>query len=101
MMAIELEFIRVGSIRRTPVGDLADIAARRLLTLTVPTEYAVTLEPGGIVMIEPLDEAIPEDLVGVYDPETLEGEGALISLKLFRQIREDLKHAVERLETAA
>lgn len=100
-MAADPDYIRIGSVKRTPVGEIADVAARRLMSLATPEKYALTLEPAGIVMIEPVGEAVPDEVVGVYCPKTLQGEGALVSIRLFRRIREDLKEAADGLSASA
>lgn len=83
---------RVGSLRQQSYVELADRAATRLREFRQPTRYAVTCDPDGIVMVEPFAQAVPDDVVGVYDPDTVDGRGGLPTIRLARRIAEDLRH---------
>lgn len=91
-----MEYRRIGSLRTTPVSALAKKAADVLMDIDAPEAFALTVEPPGIVMIEPFDEAVPDEIVGIYDPETLEGEARLMRHRLANQIREDLRAFVRQ-----
>lgn len=83
---------RLGSLRSQPFGALADKAVEWLLERQAPTRYAVTCDPDGIVMVERFAHAVPDDVVGVYNPATIDGPGALPRIRLARRIAEDLRH---------
>lgn len=83
---------RLGSLRSQHPGRLADKAVDWLLERERPRKYAVTCDPAGVVMVERFAHAVPDDVVGVYDPQTIDGEGALVRIRLSRRIAEDLRH---------
>jgi len=70
-----------GSLRRTPVGEIASKCAAWIMEAGSPV--AVAVDPEGRVTVEPVSEACESDLVGVYDR-------APGLLALTRAIREDL-----------
>lgn len=86
-----IEPLRIGSLRVTPVSEVAEKAARRLVSMRKPSRYAVTCCHLGTVEIEPADQALDTEIVGTYDPDTLEQKGALPWIRLSRQIEEDLR----------
>lgn len=86
------DYHRVGSLRSFSYVELADRAAIRLREFKNPTRYAVTCDPDGIVMVEPYGDAVLDDVVGVYDPDTIDGKGGLPTIRLARQIAADLRH---------
>lgn len=80
---------RIGMMRRHPVAAIAEKCATRLLRARHPTALAVTCDPEGCVELEPFDDAVPDDIVGVYDPD---GFDAPRWLYLEKRISEDLRH---------
>ena len=80
--------IQCGSIMKLPIGEVADRAARAILTFTGPR--AVCLDPAGRVSIEFPGHAAECDLVGVYAPSA-----GLLALS--RMLIEDLNfEAIDR-----
>lgn len=83
---------RVGRLTTQPIGSLADKAVDWLFERRSPSRYAVTCDPEGLVQIERAADAVPDDIVGVYNPASIDGEGALARTRLWRRIAEDLRH---------
>lgn len=81
--------VRIGSVKRQPFGTLADKAAERIIRSRSPKSLAVTLGPEGMVEVELFVEAVPDDVVGVYDPEGFESPRWFT---LAKRITEDLRH---------
>lgn len=80
--------IQCGSIMKLPIGEVADRAARAILTFQGPR--AVCLDPAGRVSIEFAGTAAECDLVGVYAPSA-----GLLALS--RMVIEDLNfEAIDR-----
>ena len=86
------DYHRIGTLRLSPIGEVAEKAAHRIIAARFPRRVAVTCDPDGIVQVEPVKDAVPDDIVGVYDPETIEERGQLTWIKLARRIAEDLRH---------
>lgn len=77
-----------GSIMKLPISEVADRAARWVLTFQSPR--ALCLDPAGRVTVEYPGQAAECDLVGVYSPD----KGLLA---LSRMIIDDLRfEAIER-----
>lgn len=74
----------IGKIGRMPIDTIADRAAEQL-TRPRAVARAVCLDPDGRVTIEAYGNAVPDDVVGVYDRTP--GR-----MGLWRQIRDDLRH---------
>jgi len=75
-----------GNVRKSPIGALADTAARGLMEYASPR--AVSLYPCGAVYIEALDDAAECDLIGAYSRD-------LGLLELSRRLVEDLGHETQ------
>lgn len=88
-MASELQ---VGTLARFTARELAERVAERLTGMT--GERAVCICPRGIVTIEQYDDAVPDDVVGVYS-----GDRGLIAT--YRDVRDDLVHAVQSRDVQA
>ncbi|MFN8993134.1 MAG: hypothetical protein ACK5X3_05630 [Pseudomonadota bacterium] len=81
------EYRTIGSVRVNPISVLADRAAERIANTQHRRVMAVTCTPEGMVSLEPFDDAVPDDVVGVYDAAKLGG-----TLTTARRIAEDLRH---------
>ena len=86
------DYHRIGTLRLSGLDDIAARAAKRIIAAKFPARYALTCDPDGIVQVEPIGHAVPDDIVGVYEPAKLEGRGQLLWTKLSRRIAEDLSH---------
>lgn len=86
------EYHRIGGLRISPIGEVAEKAAHRIIAARFPRRYALTCDPEGVVQVEPIGHAVPDDIVGVYDPSTLDGRGNTKWIKLSRRIIEDIRH---------
>lgn len=86
-----IEPLRIGSLRVTPIGEVAGKAAQKLVSLRHPGRYAVTCCHLGTVEIERIEQALDTEIVGTYNPSTLEQHGALLWSRLARQIEIDLR----------
>ncbi len=89
------DYHRIGTLRLSGLDDIAARAAKRIIAAKFPARYALTCDPDGIVQVEPIAEAVPDDIVGVYDPATLEERGNTAWIKLSRRIVEDIRHHQE------
>lgn len=76
-----------GRLGRNSISEIADKAGRLVLDYRVPR--AVCLDPEGRVTVESPNDAIEDDLVGVYS----QAPGLLA---LWRTIDEDLRFAAEQ-----
>jgi len=90
------EYRTIGSVRVNPISVLADRAAERIANTQHRRVMAVTCTPEGMVSLEPYDDAVPDDVVGVYDAKKLGG-----TLTTARRIAEDLRHHRELQRAAA
>lgn len=81
------EYRTIGSLRVNPPSVIADRAAERIASTKHRRVMAVTCTPEGMVSLEPFDDAVPDDVVGVYDAAKLGGP-----LTTARRIAEDLRH---------
>ena len=90
------EYRTIGSLRVHQLAVLADRAAERIASTKHRRVMAVTRTPEGMVSLEPYDEAVPDDVVGVYDAAKLGG-----TLSTARRIAEDLRHHIELQREAA
>ena len=86
------DYHRIGTLRLSGLDDIAARAAKRIIAAKFPARYALTCDPDGIVQVEPIGHAVPDDIVGVYEPAKLEGRGQLLWTKLARRIAEDICH---------
>ena len=77
--------IVLGTVRKTPIGEIADRAARAIAVRGEP--LAVTFWPCGRLCLEPVEDAAEDDIVGVY-----RGDRAFT---LARAIDSDLRFAVK------
>ena len=55
----------IGSLARLSHTELAERAAERIMSCAEPR--AVCLDPVGMLSVEPPDEAVPDDILGVFD----------------------------------
>lgn len=78
--------IRVGALANYTAQELAERAVDHLLGFATP--HAVCIDPRGRVSIELYEDAVFEDVVGVYGREP-----GLIAL--YRQVRDDLVGEIE------
>lgn len=72
---------RCGRLGQHTISHCADRAARIICDYNIPR--AVCLDPDGRVTVEAIDDAIPDEMVGVYD-----GSGG--QFELWRMISDDL-----------
>lgn len=79
--------IHVGTLARFDARELADRAVGHIMDLRAP--HAVCIDPRGTVTIEPYDDAVFEDVVGVYAPG-----GGLI--QTYKAVRDDLASEIAR-----
>ena len=78
--------IKVGTLANFPPSALANRAVTHVMERKAP--LALCLNPDGMVTLERFDDAVLEDVVGVYDSTP----GLLA---LYRDMREDLVDAVQ------
>ena len=75
-----------GRIGQKQINEIAERAADYIMGVTKP--QAVCLEPNGRVTVEPLRDAVEEDIVGVYDR-------SLGLVALYREVRDNLTFCAE------
>lgn len=86
---------RIGNVKRETFGSLGEKAARAIMRSGRAKSMAVTLGPCGLVEVDVYADAVPDDLVGCYDPDSF----ALPRwLYLGKRISEDLRHAWQLLQ---
>lgn len=76
----------IGTLARLTCNQLAERAADELMGRTKP--HAVCLDPEGTVTVERIDEAVPQDMIGVFDR-------SLGLIPLYREIRDNLAAEIE------
>jgi hypothetical protein len=89
---------RIGSLKRQTVGSLAEKAAMKITKAHRPTGLAVACCPEGTVTVEPFDQAVPDDVVGTYNPDAFQVPRWLY---LGKRITEDLRHHWNATKEAA
>lgn len=73
--AIEGLGVPLGNLRKVPLAAMARTAAAKIAQVFNGERRALTIHPDGDAFLEPVAEAVDEDLVGVYAgcmPFTLE-----------------------------
>jgi len=75
-----------GRIGQRPNNEIAERAVDHIMGVTKP--QAVCLDPEGRVTVEPVREAVEEDIVGVYDR-------SLGLIALYREVRDNLTFCAE------
>lgn len=89
---------RVGSIKSTPLKDLADKAALALYEIHDPQNYVLSLSPKGSLRFERHEDAAEEDVIGRYTP----GSYPIPRwIGLGKQIYADLEHEVNVVRRCA
>lgn len=79
--------VQVGTLANYSARDLADRAAERIMELSQP--HAVCIDPRGRVSLELYDDAVFEDVVGVYSRNA----GLLAT---YRDVRDALVFEIEQ-----
>lgn len=75
-----------GRIGQRPNNEIAERAVDYIMGVKKP--QAVCLDPDGRVTVEPVREAVEEDIVGVFDR-------SLGLIALYREVRDNLAFCVE------
>ena len=77
--------LQIGALANYDARELAERAAGRIMALAEP--HAVCIDPRGRVTVEPYEQAVFEDVVGVYSREP-----GLI--QTYKAVRDDLVAAI-------
>ena len=87
MIPMSFEDFTAGRVTPKTIPQIAEDAAMWLWRQAFP--MSVCLSYHRIVTVEVPDEAYDDEIVGTYDP-------ALGRFELYRRIRDDLKHVMEK-----